>query len=200
MYRSFALVSVLVAILGLSACAIPTPSRTFEGVPPGKQYEGGYINIAAPKSEGWHLVESSTSGMAFARSGDASNESFAAQVSMFDLPQTNSPEEFEALITRGVEEDSARTRFTTKQFSHQYSHGRIYPCLQIHSVLEDKYAQTSSSKTESLQLESESLYCRHPVRRNTGFAATYSYRGRGLYPDFHNEAQKFIDGVQVPDH
>jgi len=49
-----------------------------------------------------------------------------------------------------------------------------------------------------LLLETYSLYCRHPVRTNTGFAAIYSYRGRSRYPNLDKEAEDFIQGIQVP--
>ncbi|MDO8596875.1 MAG: hypothetical protein Q7R45_09650, partial [Sulfuricaulis sp.] len=68
------------------------------------------------------------------------------------------------------------------------------------SVVEDKQAQTSPSSREKLLLQSKSLYCRHPVRQETGFSIMYSHRGRALYPNLNSEAKDFIDGVQVPGH
>lgn len=192
-------ISVVFMTLGLSACDAPAPGRNFEKVPPGKIYAGSYINVAAPNSEGWYLLESSSGGMTFARRGDAPNESFVGQVVMFELPQTKSPEEFEALIVQQAGRDAETSRFSTKEFSHQYADARGYPCVQMHDVAEDRDAQTGANKTETLLMENELLYCRHPVRTSTGFAISHSHRGSTLYPNLHSEAQAFIEGVQVPD-
>lgn len=200
MLRSLFTSTILLAIAGLSACAVPAPVREFQNVPPGKVYAGKILNIAAPYSEGWQLLKSSPSGMAFARRGNASGESFAAQVALFDPPQTNSPEEFEALIVQGARRDAETDRFSTKQFTHQFTSVRGYPCVQIHNISEDRQAQTGPNRTETLILQNEHLYCRHPVQKNMGFAITYSHRGKGLHPDFQKEAHSFIEGVQVPNN
>ncbi|MEE8343523.1 MAG: hypothetical protein V3R51_06935 [Gammaproteobacteria bacterium] len=191
---------VVAIILGLSGCAATVPLRNFGPVPPGEVYPGKYMNITAPKSEGWSLIGSSTSGMVFARNGDAPNESFAAQVIIFDLRQTKSPEDFEALIVRKAGRDLETRRFTTKDFSHQYSDARGYPCVQAHNVTEDRQARTGPNKTETLVMENEHLYCRHPTLKNTGFVIQYSHRGSTLYPKFNGEARAFIEGVQVPNN
>lgn len=199
MFCGFVLASVVLTTLGLSACTAPAPGRNVETVPPGMVYAGSYINVSAPNSEGWHLQESSGRTMTFFRRGDAPNESFVAYVVWFDLPQTKSPKEFETLIVQRASHDLATSRFSTTEFSHQYSDERGYPCVQAHNVSEDRQARTEPNKTETLVLENENLYCRHPVRANTGFVITYSHRGSSLYPNFQREAQAFIEGVQVPD-
>ncbi len=197
MFRSLLLATFSLAIIGLSACAVP-PVREFQNVPPGKVYAGKILKIAAPKSEGWQLLKSDPSGMAFARKGNAPGASFAAQVAIFDPPQTDSPEEFEALIVKGAQGDAETDRFSTSKFTHQFAFARGYPCVQMQNISEDRQAKTGPNKTETLILQNEHLYCRHPVQRNIGFAITYSYRGKSLHPNFQNEALSFIEGVQVP--
>lgn len=178
--------------------ALDTPSQEPQRVSPGKLFEGSYINITAPKTEGWYLIESSSAGMSFARGGNAPNESFAAGITMFPMPTTNSPEEFEAFVVQGASQDAETARFSTKELTHQYSEARGYPCVKIHNVSEDREAEVGAGKTAVLLLENEHLYCRHPVRTDTGFAISFSHRGSKLYPTFFSEAQSFIEGVQVP--
>ena len=198
MFRSLFMSTILLAVGGIAACTVPTPVRESQNVPPGKVYAGKILNIAAPNSEGWQLLKSSPSGMAFARRGDASGESFAAQVAIFDPPQSDSPEEFEALIVKGAQSDAETDRFSTKSFTHQFTSVRGYPCVQIKNISEDRQAQTGPNRTDTLVLQNEHLYCRHPIQKNIGFAITYSHRGKSLHPDFQNEARSFIEGVQVP--
>ena len=186
-------------VAALAACASAPATRQFESVPPGKVYYSSYLNIAAPQAEGWHLIESSSVSMSFARSGSQPNESFAAAVAMFDLTeQTNSSAEFEALIIKKASYDLETERFSTTKFEHHYMDIRGYACVQIHNVSEDNQAQVGGGRTERLTLENEHLYCRHPVRTDTGFAITYSHRGNSLYPNLRAEAQSFVQGVQVP--
>jgi hypothetical protein len=183
-------------VLGLGACAVPSSGPTFVSVPPGKLYAGGYINIKAPSSEGWLLVRSSAGGMEFGRRGPAPNENFGAQVLMFGLPPTKSTEEFEALVKSGVEKDTDPNRFDVQLATYKYSNERNYPCVRYHSLVQDKAPKGLKGP---LLLESDALYCRHPVRQETGFAVIYHHRGEERYANLHSEAQAFIDGVEVPD-
>ena len=198
MFRSLVIGTTLLAVVGISSCAISTSVREFQNVPPGKLYVGPILNITAPNSEGWQLLKADPSGMAFARRGNLPGESYAAAVARFNPPQTNSPEEFEALIVKGAQGDAETDRFSTKTFTHKFTSARGYPCVQINNTSEDRKAQSGPNKTETLVMQNEHLYCRHPVEKNIGFAITYSHRGKDLHPDFQNEARAFIEGVQAP--
>ncbi len=181
----------------LVSCAT-VPSQAPKPVPAGYLYKGGYINVRVPNSDGWHLVSSSPAGMEFARSGAELGESFGAQVLMFPLPETKSEEKFVTLIKRSFESDTDSARFSIVKSDFQYSGERGYPCVRVSSVVVDKQAKTSPSHSEKLLLQSRSLYCRHPVRRGTGFAIIYSHRGKTQYENLSTEATDFIGGVQVP--
>jgi hypothetical protein len=198
MFRSFLKITILLAIAGITACAGPSPVRESQNVPPGKIYAGPVLNITAPNSEGWQLLKSDPSGWAFARRGSSPGESFAAQVAIFNPPQTDSPEEFEALIVKGAQADAETERFRTKSFTHKFTSTRGYSCVQMNNISEDTQARSGPNKTESLVMQNEHLYCRHPVRKDIGFAITYSHRGKELHPGFQTEAHSFIEGIQVP--
>jgi hypothetical protein len=138
MFRSLLISALSLAIVGLSACAVPTQVREFQNVPPGKVYAGTILNIAAPNSEGWQLLKSDPSGMAFGRKGNAPGESFTALVAIFDPPQSDSPEEFEAFIVKGAQSDAETDRFSTSNFTHQFTSVRGYPCVQMLNISEDR--------------------------------------------------------------
>ncbi len=194
------LVAVLLLPLVLSSCAAPGPSRNFKAVPAGYLYEGSYINVRVPSSDGWHLLNSSSSGMEFARRGNEPNESFGAQVLMFPLAQTQSKDAFVSLIKKGFEADTDSERFSVIESEFKFTEQRSYPCVRVTSVVQDKQAQTSRTGRETLLLQAKSLYCRHPKRQDTGFSIIFSHRGKSLYSNLNDEAQGFIDGVQVPGH
>jgi len=190
---------LLLVSFALISCATG-PRHAPKPVAAGYLYEGGYINVRVPNSDGWYIVNSSPAGMEFARSGNEANESFAAQVLMFPLEETNDNSEFLALIKKGFEKDTDPTRFEVIESDFKYTEIRGYSCVNLNYVTKDKRAQTSPTRREVLLLQAESLYCRHPVRQDTGFSIIYSHRGASMYSNFVSEAQEFINGVQVPGH
>jgi len=191
---------IVILIISLSACASRNSAQKNPNVPPGKVYSGKVLNITAPKSDGWKLLQASPQGMAFGKQGDIPTESLAARVLKFDPPQTDSPEEFESLIVEGAKSDADTERFSTKHFSHKFSSSRGYPCVRIKNVSEDKQARNNLGTVEVLVLRNEHLYCRHPMRKDVGFVITYSHRGKNEPNNFQKEAQSFIDGTQVPNN
>lgn len=194
-------IAVLALIpFALSSCASTSPPGDFRAVPAGNLYEGSYISVRSPNSDGWYLLNSSPSGMEFARSGSEAGETFGAQVLMFKLANTGDEEEFVTLIRKGYEADTSSERFTVVESAFKYTDQRGYPCVSVASLIKDKQAKTSPTQKEELLLQSDSLYCRHPVHQETGFSIIYSHRGTSRYPNMAVEAKDFISGVQVPGH
>src|SRR5258706_1778727 len=151
------------------ACASPRPE--VPPVRPGQLFEGGYLNVRAPNSEGWRLVGSSPSGMAFAKLGLAAGETVSVQVLIFDLRPTQIPNELVEAIKEGIQANTDPKRFEAIESSTTYTDERAYPCVRHHGLFKDKEAVTSPTTKEPLLLEMSSLYCRHPVRLPTGFAS-----------------------------
>jgi hypothetical protein len=176
-----ALLRSAAVVLLLAACA--SAPREAAPLKAGQLFEGDYVNVRAPNSEGWHVVGSSPGGMGFAKPG------FAAQVLMFDLRPSETPEQLVEQIREGIEKNTDPKRFDPIESSLTHTNERIYPCVRQHALVKEKES--------AMLLEMRSLYCRHPVRTRTGFAAIYSYRGPDRYPALEREAQDFINGIQV---
>ena len=187
----------LASSVALLSCAAPS-QKPPTPVKPGQSYDGPYINVKAPDSDGWQLLGSSPRGMAFAKRGLAAGETFGAVVRMFDLPSISTESDLREAIKAGILKDTDPARFEVIESSLEPTDARAYPCVRHHGIFNDKQAQTSPTTHEPLLLEMYSLYCRHPVRTTSGFAATYSYRGRSRYPSLESEAQSYINGIQVP--
>lgn len=193
--RSAWYVALCLALLAFSASAqLPKPRP----VQAGQLFKSSYIHIKAPDTGGWFMVDSSQRSMGFARPGLAQGETLAAHVLMFDLTPTQTPEELVALVTEFIRKSHDPQRFDFVEFRTEYTAERRYPCARNYSVLTDKQAVTSPTTTRVLRLEVHALYCRHPVRTDTGFAAVYSHRGYGTYPNLAESAQEFIQGIEVP--
>ena len=191
---------IVLSLLSLALVSCATgPARTPRPVPAGYLYEGSYINVRAPSSGGWHLVTSSPAGMEFARSGDDPGESFGAQVLIFPLEETKDRKEFLSVIKDGFEKDIDTKRFELIESEIKYVEDRGYPCIRLSYVTKDRQAKTSPTSRAVLILQAESLYCRHPIRNDTGFGIIYSHRGKSTYTNIKDEARDFINGVQVPE-
>ncbi len=193
------ILSIILLLLTVTSCATTSQKRESIPVAAGQFYAGSYINVRSPNSEDWFLINSSSNGMEFARTGVSDNETFGAQVLFFHLPMTKSKEEFVALIKKAVEADTDSSRFKIVSSEYSYSDSRGYPCVNVKSIVNDTKAKTQGGKQEALLLQSIALYCRHPVIES-GFSAIYSHRGVALYNKLHDEAQSYIDGIQVPEN
>ena len=195
--NQFQIPLLLFVSLTLTACA-PGPSHPPKPVPAGYSYTGSYINIRAPNSHGWHRLGSTPAVMAFARNGTEPSESYAASVAVSFLEETADSDEFVELMKKKTEEGTDPSRFETIELDFEYSEERGYPCVIVNFVTQDKKARTSLIRREVLLLQGKSLYCRHPERQETGFSIHYSYRGKTVYSNLNDEANDFINGVQVP--
>lgn len=166
-------------------------------VPPGAVFDGPVINIRAPQSQGWVVLQNNATGMAFARSAAGINASEVAVVKLFPLGATPTPEALVALIKAGVEADTSKRRFDVLDAKFEYTERRGYPCVEASTLTIDKVPTGLFSHKEMI-LEIRALYCRHPERPDQGFSAGYSHRGQWPDTDLSSNAQSFIEGVQVP--
>jgi hypothetical protein len=184
---------ILVSLLVLS----PILQAKERAVAPGQRFPGPILNIRAPNSEGWKLLDSSSNGVAFGRSGTSSAESFIAAVIRIQLPEGQSKEEFAALVKHAVEEDSPPSRFRNIESTFEDFDERGYPCILYKGVAEDTKAKTSFLGRKRLILQVQSLYCRPPNMEKAGFAAIFSHRGAATIDDFDAQASDFIKEIQA---
>jgi len=189
----------MVALLCVVPAMLPASSHAQALVPSGKMFANAFLDVRAPLTGDWMIAKSSQAELAFARVGDAANESFIAQVSLFALPDFKGKDEFETLVKQGVLADSPTERFKPVSADFEYTEQRGYPCVKYVGVTEDMKAKTSTSATETvkLMLQFNSLYCQHPTVPGVGFMVGMSHRGDSVVEDLAKDAEAFIAGVQV---
>lgn len=189
----------MVALLCVVPAMAPALSHAQALVPAGKMFANAFLDVRAPLTGDWMIAKSSQAELAFARVGDAANESFIAQVSLFALPDFKGKDEFETLVKQGVQADSPTERFKPVSADFEYTEQRGYPCVKYVGVTEDMKARTSTSVTETvkLMLQFNSLYCQHPTVPGVGFMVGMSHRGDSVVEDLAKDAEAFIAGVQV---
>ncbi len=188
------LLGLTVALCGLA----PTAHAQAQAVAPGQLFSGNLLNVHAPESAGWLLAGAGNNGMAFAKRGNEPDETYGAQIILFKLPPADSTEEFVELVRHRVANANPQPRFVALQENFEYTDQRGYPCVRYSSVYDDREALTANGTRATMKLQVLALYCRHPSEPQIGFFAAYSHRGAGKDQDMEAPAQKFIDGVQVP--
>jgi hypothetical protein len=181
---------VAVVVLVLAGCATRQP------LAPGQLFSDPFLDIRAPASAGWTLLESGAGGMAFARGDASAGKSYVAQVGAFRLSPFRTPDEFLSIIKDGFARDTSPERFKAIEADFQLTTERPYPCVRVRSSSQDTQARTRQG-TAVRPLHIRSIYCQHPTKPELGFQIAYSQRGGPLDPDFESQAQSFIDGVQV---
>lgn len=165
---------------------------------PGQLFQDSFLNVRAPNSEGWVLLDSSRQGRAFARRGVSSNDSYVAKVYGLALPEFKDRNEFVALIKQRTEAGTSPERFNSIEFNYEYTEKRGYPCVMVKGIMDDTKARTPSGQ-EVLKYQSYTFFCRHPKQQGGGFAIDYSHRGPSLDTTLDTQAEAFIEGVQVPE-
>ncbi len=178
-------------------CLPPAVVNAQALVPAGKMFSNTFLDVRAPVSGDWMIVKSSQTELAFARTGTAVNESFIAQATLFALPELKDKVEFEALVRQGIEAEAPAERFKPVSANYEYTEQRGYPCVKYAGVTEDTKAKTSTTATVSLLLQFNSLYCQHPGMPGVGFMAGLSHRGAVLDENLAQDAEIFLEGVQV---
>ena len=106
----------------------------------GELFAGPYMSVKAPGMGKWFLKTGPTpqSHLLAARSATP----FIAEVGMFRLAPTATPEDFEALIKRSSDPDvdvdpNHPDRYELQERSIRYSRERPYPCVRYRAVTKD---------------------------------------------------------------
>lgn len=190
--RRLLLAGLLTGLIG--ACAAPAQPAD-AGLTAPKTFVSGGITLSAPASNGWALVEESSSGILFAKGTQAASDRFVAKVTHFALPLTESPEALRMRVQSLATEDLDPTRFEVLSEQFRSSDERPYPCVRYQSIAKDKASRAGAAP---LLLELDALYCRHPVQHEAGFSVIFSHLGPAPYPALRTESEAFIQGVRAP--
>jgi hypothetical protein len=188
--------STAIVWLGLVTACTASAQNT---VANGEVFVGRYVSAKAPGAGKWR-VQQSASTITFA-GGEVGN-TFVAEVTMFRLAPTATPEEFEALIKKRTDPDvdvdpDHPDRYQLLERSIKYSGERSYPCVRYRGVTRDNRAKGTK---EPQLLETDGLYCRHPSEPATGAAIIFSHRGLTRHVTLRDEAERFIQGVELRDN
>jgi len=190
----------------LAACAASGPAtgaRTPRAVEPGQLFPGKILNVHAPQSAGWILLEESQHFLVFSRMGNEPSDTYIARVGLFPVPKATDRGQFEELVAERAVKDEHPENSTLKliEMRHEISDARGYPCAKYRILYEDTDARTSRNTHGSLTTQALSEYCQNPTAYGNGFYINYSHRGpdvHGMDPEIEMQAESFFEGIQIP--
>jgi hypothetical protein len=195
---------ILFAFVTLAFIAGCHTTDTAKAYRPGQSVEKKHLfsseilNVYSPNSEGWMITGLAANGMSFARKGAEIPATYGAQAVIFEFAPTNTKEEFVAAIQKRIASINPAPRFREIDSDYSFHEERGYPCVRVKINFDDTAAVTPNGK-DQLKLQVVSLYCRHPTRKELGFMAAYSHRGKTFDPNLEASAEEYIEGVSVPE-
>ena len=184
-------------VLGCLIANVGHAQSSGQAVTPKQFFPSSLLSVYAPDSEGWVVTGAASNGISFGKRGAESNETYGAQVVIFEMPPTSSNEELVGIVRKRIAAMNPPPRFHETSSDYRHTDSRGYPCVDVRINLDDTAAVTPSGK-ERLRLQVISLYCRHPVQQQLGFFAAYSHRGKTTDDQLEAAARSFIEGIIVP--
>ena len=169
--------------------------KTPKVLPPNYLFDGDYINIYSPNSDGWSVVEKSESKVVVGKRSDKGK--YIAEVIFFSILTTGKNEFFD-FIQKETSKINNDKRYTVVSSEFKETGKRSYPCVMSKQILRDKKIEKSSTSTDALMTQIKSLYCKDPKSDSIGFMIGYSFRGQKIIKDIDKQADDFIAGVEFP--
>jgi hypothetical protein len=188
-----------VAFSFIAGCHTTNTAKTYRpGQPVEKKhlFSSEILNVYSPNSDDWLIAGLTANGLAFAKRGAEIPATYAAQAVIFEFPPTDTKEEFIAAIQKRIAFINPAPRFREIDSDYSFHEERGYPCVNVKINFDDTAAVTPTGE-DQLKLQVIALYCRHPIRKELGFMAAYSYRGKTFDPNLEVSAKEYIDGVNV---
>jgi len=144
-----------------------------------------YFTFTAPQGEGWIVAYRNKYQTALAKEGLNTDETYAINIILFELPNFSSKEEFVNYVRTGRERDTNSNRFKIINNELDSLSGEDKYCVSYHTISEDKEAVKRSSNNDPMLLEMVGNICRLPQNKNMAITNDYSHR---YYPN-HQDVQ-----------
>jgi hypothetical protein len=187
----------LCILVGCLLTAAANAQSSGQPVTPKQQFPNDLLNVYAPDSEGWVVTGAGRNGIAFGKRGTEPNETYGAQIILFEMSPTSTGDELVGLVKKRIATMNPAPRFQETGSDYQYTESRGYPCVDVRTSYDDTAAVTPKGN-EQLKLTVIALYCRHPIRQELGFFAAYSHRARTADTQIESAAKSFIGATTVP--
>ena len=156
------------------------------------------VSSLPPQNGSWTLLTAAGFQMSLAKEGTKKNESLAANVAIYQLPEFQSNEEFLSHIIKGRAEEPSIGRFEILKNEEALSPLMDVTCVKYHSISKDKAAKIQGGGTAEMLLENIGYHCIHPKNRTVGVNMEYSLRhfADTTYGEFANNANEYFSDIK----
>lgn len=189
---------LLIGLVPLSACThqqhpdIADPSKRINAVTG--------VSLLPPQEPGWKILTMSSYQLALAKFGQNRGETYAASVSVYNLPKVDTEDAFLKAVSEGRASAPRTGRFVIISNDEKIARGRETNCVYYYTVSEDTAAHIGTER-KSMILETIGYHCQHPKNRLIGVNFEYSHRyfAGNQDPAIESRANAFLDQVRFTD-
>lgn len=166
---------LIFSVLLLSSC-MSLNSQIHELQLPPQPIRYAEFTLLPPAEKGWLVANMSKYNLSLAKRGNAIDETYAIQVTLFQLPIFSNDGEFKNYVVDAFNKDTDSTRFNTISSSDELISINTLNCVKNRTATEDTQPVKQSSNNSSMVLEVVNYTCKHPTVRNAGVNISYSHR------------------------
>jgi hypothetical protein len=153
-----------------------------------------------PQEPNWQMMLMNTYQLTLGKRGGKPNETYIANVQLYQLPPLASEHEFKKVVSQGRLSEPDTGRFRLIKNDEELASTKGTWCVRYHTVSEDKAAKTPTGPITMLRDE-YGYHCQHPSRKNVGVFFSYSLRhnpGDGD-EELGKKANEFLEQVLLND-
>ncbi len=191
--------AILAAALLLTACMATTPSR--QEIAASTQFEMLGATVQSPNQAGWSVLQSTQSGLAFARSYEEDGATTVANTSLFVVDGQDDDADFLRYIATQRRANDDSNRFKIIKVNNDIVKYKNTACLKYSSVSED-HANSGITSVKFQYFKTIGYICRHPANKVIAFQMEVSHRSGSI--DVPNELQvvaaSFFNGIHFVDN
>ena len=156
------------------------------------------VSSLPPQNGDWNVLTVSGYQMSLAKSGLSKNESLAVNVSIYQLSELLTDDEFLSYVIQARAAEPSIGRFEVLENSESIATLNGANCAEYHSISKDQGAQIQGGETAVMLLENRGYNCKHPKNYSVGVNIEYSLRHfpDTEYPLFDQNANEFANNIQ----
>lgn len=160
---------------GLASCASP-PLRIEELPPESQRIELDGFAVSTLNESGWLVGQKNAHAVQLLKLGNNTDETYAIQAWVTELPQFYNDEAFVSYIADGMKKGTPSSRFIQQEYNASITNTTHGACVEFTSIHKDLSAKKRTSNPEPMLLEVMGLTCRNPNRPSEGAHLVFSHR------------------------
>lgn len=172
----------LVLFTVLSSCVVAPRYDYLEG---GQTVKQPGVSFVLPEGKPWSAISRSTYEAHFGRFGESKKETLVVYVTVYNIPQVASKQEFLELVKKGRAKEPETGRFEKIRNSEEINQERSETCV-VHKAASKDFGVDARRGGEYSVYETYGMNCIHPGKPAVGIMVELSRKAppENPYPGF----------------